>query len=173
MITQDIVRTVLQATFQVPIDRVVPKQGNWWSPQDITNSGTWVAFLLTNGNPRVLPFDQQGTAPILNVGSQISTSYVLSDITLQIVGPDAELLAMSIQHWLNRSDIVALWDSHQAQLCGDALGRYEVSSFTQDGLNGVLAYNSRFSLQWANMFDQVQNQLLTSQVITGNLTIGA
>lgn len=172
MITQDTVRTVLQAIFQVPIDRIVPKQGNWWNPQDITNTGTWVAFLITNGNPRVLPFDQQGTAPVDNVGSQISTSYVISDITLQIVGPDAELLAMSIQHWLNREDVKALWDSHHAQLCAEGLGRYEVSTFTQEGLNGVLAYNSRFSLQWSNMFDVVQNQLLSSQ-ITGTLTIGA
>lgn len=171
MITQDTIRTCLQTIFNVPLNRIIPKQGNWYNPQDITNSGTWVAFLITNGSPRVLPFDQQGTEPALYVGSQISTSYVLSKVKLQIVGPDAEVLAMSIQHWLNRSDVVALFDSHYSQLCAAGLGEYEVSNFSQDALNGVIAYNSSFTLQWANMFDVVQNQLLTG-TITGNLTVG-
>lgn len=172
MINQSVIRSDLATIFGVDEKYIVPKQGNWWNPQDVFSSGTWVAFLIREPRPLAWAYDQQGAAPVGGIGSQISTVLVKSTIELQIVGKDAEILAYSIQHWLNRPNVVDLFDSQQAQLCADDLGRFTVSNFYQDGLNGVLAYNSSFTLQWANMFEVSETQLLTS-TITGNLITGA
>jgi hypothetical protein len=172
MMTQSLMKSDLATIFGVNTKCIVPKQGNWYNPQDKTNSGTWIAFIIREPRPRAWAYDQQGDAPVAGVGSQISTVLVISKVELQIVGPDAEMIAYSVQHWLNRPNVVALFDGQQAQLCADGLGQIVVTNFDQDGRNGVLAYNVSFNLQWANMF-KVQETQLTTTSIGGSLTIGA
>ena len=164
MITQPVIKTILETIF--PGVSVVPKQGNWFNPQDIKNMGTWIAFLIRNVRPRSLPFWQTGntdTTPIL-------TNYMIGDLELQIVGSQAEAIAQSISLWPGRPDIMDLFDTNQAQVCYDGIGQYMVSTFVQDGLSSVLAYNVRLSIQWANMIQNVQ-PIVTTTEITGTLTI--
>ncbi len=170
MINQTVLQTVLETI--LPNVTIVPKQGNWFNPQDQKNYGTWVAYILRNPHPTSTSFKQLGNAPVLGSGSEISTNYFIGDVELQIVGEKAEDIAYGISLWLERSDIVALFDSHYAQLCYDGLGAIQVSQFSQDGLNGVLAYNVQFRLQWANMLDITYSKLDTAS-ISGDLTIGA
>jgi hypothetical protein len=174
MITQQVIRDFLVATFNVPQDMVIPKQGNWFNPQDSESLKvrTFVAFLLGEGVPVATAYWQPGDAPSAGLGSEISTSLVISKVDLQIVGPSAEILANSIMHWLNRQDVIDYLDSHNAQLLAADLGRVIPSTFIQDGDNSVIAYNSVFRLQWANMFEVGETQAITA-TITGDLTIGA
>lgn len=172
MITQTTLRTILKTIFQVDEKYIVPKQGNWWNPQDSLSSGTWIAYIVRNSSPTSTSFMQNGTAPVAGVGSEIPTVYTLSDIELQIVGKDAEMLANSIQLWLTRPDIVDLFDTYHAQLCADGLGDWTTSTFTQEGLNSNVAFNTRFRVQWANMINISGTQLDTVNM-TGTLTIGA
>ncbi len=180
MITQSTLQTILATAFGVSDDFIVPKQGNWWNPQDAANGGTFIAYLIRRTSPSVLAYSQLGTTPalmppetVIKTGSEISTSLVISDIELQIVGKDAEDLALSIQHWLNRSDIIKVFDTYHAQLCADGLGDFTVSSFSQEGLNTTFAYNTRFRVQWANMINVVETQVDVTPTISGTLTIGA
>jgi hypothetical protein len=180
MITQTTLKTILAAIFGVDTKYIVPKQGNWWNPQDQEGGGTFIAYIIRRTSPSVLAYSQLGDAPVLvppetviKTGSELSTSLVMSDIELQIVGPEAENIALSIQHWLNRSDIVMLFDSYHAQLCADGLGDFTVSNFTQDGLNTIFAYNTRFRVQWSNMMNVVETQVDVTPTISGTLTIGA
>lgn len=166
MITQAVIGTILQEIFQLPTGRIVPKQGNWWNPQDITNSGTWLAYLLTRPRPVGTSFWQENddTSPIMTVP-------FMGEIEMQFVGPDAERLAQSVSLWNLRPDIAKMFDDNQAQLAYSGMGAYEVSHFTQSGLNSILAYNVRLSIQWANMI-QVSSTLVTeAPFISGDLTV--
>jgi hypothetical protein len=176
--TQDELRTILVNIFSSdPVNDpqryiIVPKQGNWWNPQDrIASPGkpsTWIAFLLRNAQPRVLPYYQPDYE---NVGfnSPISTVINRGKIELQFVGDEAESLAQSVQHWLNRFDVQTYFYDANAQLMADDLGRYEVSNFGQYGENSVLAYNTEVMIEFAN---NVQTNLtqITSAIIGGTIT---
>lgn len=172
MITQSNIQTILSIIFVAPIDRVVPKQGNWYNPQDITNSGNWVAFIIRNARPRCKPYIQPGA--IVNTVQQppILTTSMIGKLELQIVGPDAETLAQSVSLWLGRDDVISLWDTYQAQLCADGLGEYNTSNFIQDGDNSVLAYNVNINIQWSNMIQLSQTQLTTASW-TSAVTVGS
>lgn len=169
MITQTTLGAILQSIFQLPKGRIIPKQGNWWNPQDQANSGTWIAYIIRHPRPNVRPQWQEGstaTTPIMTV-SMIGT------VELQIVGKDAEALAQSISTWTIRPDIHAIFDAYQAQIAYEGLGRYEISNFIQDGANSVLAFNVSFNIQWANMI-QVSQTVVTQETLAGgNVTIGA
>ena len=155
MMTQTTLGTILQTIFQLPPGFIVPKQGNWWNPQDITNSGTWIAYLIRNGKPVAYPSMQDN-----GDGTYQEFVPMIGDLELQFVGPDAESLAQSCALWMVRSDIHALFDANYAQLAFEDFGHFEVSNFTQQGLNGVLAYNVSGKIQWANMI-QVSSTLIT------------
>jgi len=170
MISNVTLKPILETLF--PNVTVVPKQGNWFNPQDRANFGTWIAYIIRNQRPTATAFSQKGDSPVLGIGSEISTSYMIGDIELQIVGAKAEELAYAVAHWLNRSEIPQLFDTHYAQLCYQDLGRVVVSQFIQDGENSVLAYNVSFTLQWANMLNITYSKLDTAAPITGDLTIG-
>jgi len=166
MMTQDTVGTILQTIFQLPTGFIVPKQGNWWNPQDITNSGTWIAYLFRPGKPIAYPSIQDN-----GDGTYQEFVPMMGTLELQFVGPDSEALAQSCALWMVRPDIHALFDANYGQLAYEDFGAIEVSNFTQQGLNGVLAYNVRGKIQWANMI-QVSSTLITVvDVISGNVTV--
>ena len=166
MINQGTMGTILQTIFQLPDGFTVPKQGNWYNPQDLSNSGTWLAYLIRNAKPVAYPYDQDN-----GDGTYYRTVPMIGTLELQFVGPDAEALAQSCSLWLTRPDISALFDTNYSQIAYEDFGQYEVSNFTQNGLNNVLAYNVRGKIQWANMI-QVSGTLITVvDPIDGNVTV--
>lgn len=173
MITQANTRTIIATVFNVPLEYVIPRQGNWFNPQDKENLKykTWIAYTMDDETPRVLPFMQQGNLPNQSgVGSEISTSYDITRIRLQMVGKDAEILSKSVRHWLNNTTIINLFDSYKSQLLAQDLGRCTISNFIQDGLNSVIAYNVDFRVQYANMFEITETAAI-SATINGDLTV--
>jgi hypothetical protein len=100
----------------------------------------------------------------------ISQGWVRSKVDLQIVGTVAELLANSIVHWINRDDVMAIWNAIEVQMFAAGFGRYQVTPFIQAGVNTVLAYNVSFELLWSSSIQATQ-QVINSADITGDLIV--
>lgn len=164
--TQAQMQDFLAFALKMSKDFIVPKQGNWFNPQDQTGATTWVAFLVRNDLSRTKPFWQTVG------GVQTSTTYVNSTVELQIVGSGAEILVTNIRHWPNRSDVLTYLDNIQTQLYADGLGDCTVSTFVQDGANSVLAYNTSFSIQWASTVATQQTQVTEGVIQPGTVTGG-
>ena len=163
---QEELRTILSTVFNVDSKYVVPKQGNWWNPQDSDEkAATWVAFIIRSPKPRTqsVIFNDPDVGPI-------SAQYFTGTVELQIVGTDAEDVAYSVGHWLDRYDVVSLFDSYKAQLMADGIGSFIVSTFAQDGLNTVLAYNVSFGMEWADFAYSAGQSLLETVDIEGAIT---
>lgn len=137
--TQSNLRTALINIFQIEDKYVIPKQGNWWNPQDNAESGTWVAFTIKSSHPTVMPF-------LIQESNTIAASEHIVDIDLQIVGALAESMAQSVSLWSLRQDVHDAFEAIGCSLLADNLGHYVVSNFIQEGLNSVLAYNVRFAV---------------------------
>jgi hypothetical protein len=165
---QQSLRTILAQIFSLDIDEdsveqfIVPKQGNWWNPQDyIPNPDkpkTWIAYLMRDAIPRSTAIylkstEEEGGPPVALVPN-------ISMRELQFVGDLAEDLAQSVQFWLRSTKVSSLFAEQGAQLLADNLGKYTVSAFHQDGLNDVLAYNVVFGLQWGNSKVSEQDQIV-------------
>jgi hypothetical protein len=170
--TQSSLRSTLETIFSAdPIDSpigiyVVPKQGNWFNPQDsILNPDkpkTWIAFLMRDALPRSTsiylknPTDEED--PPLSMVPNISY------VELQFVGTMAEALAQSVQHWLHMPLVADTFGADNAQVMAQDLGKYNVSNFYQDGENTVLAYNTTVGIQWANVLASTQDQLISAEM---------
>ena len=167
LLNQAFIRTFLSTAFNVPTGFIVPKQGNWFNPQDAeaTNfkTDTWCAYGYDGGHPYQMPYMQ----PTLDGSPPISTSHMRSEIEIQLVGSQAEYMAQSIVHWPHRSDLQALLFPSGMALSGARLGNYVISNFAQDGLNSVLAYNTSIVINWLNEIQTSQTQLNVVNLPTG------
>ncbi len=187
--TQSALQTFLSRVFfDVPVSpMVIPMQGNFRNPQDGADDDvpqtwlskaqlfdpkgnmkpdTWIGFLKTDSIPRVMASygrDDDGT--------EFSRVYTNSQCRLQIVGAQSEQWAETIKHWLQRGDVAQMMDDMDAQLYADDLGRIEVSTFYQSGLNNILAYNVFFKVEWASTIDVANQMLITSAEITGTVLV--
>lgn len=193
--TQDGLRRFLsQVFYEVPfVNWIIPLQGNFRNPQDGADdtvpvtwltraqlldpkgnnkSDTWIGFLKMDSDPRVMahygtdPNGVDGTGAVIP-GKTFSRVLTNSQCRLQIVGRQSEEWAESVKHWLQRGDVVSLLAEMDAQLYADGLGRIEVSTFVQSGLNSVLAYNVFFRVEWASTIDVADQTLINSAQITG------
>lgn len=169
--TQQSLRQFLSQVFfsQDESPFVVPKQGNWHNPQDrgitATTPDTWIAFTKSDSIPRTLPFYQYTADDKI-----FSTVYKVAPCSIQIVGNQSEVWAESVAHWMKRGDVQDILDSMNAKLMGDDCGKYEVSTFIQDGLNTVLAYNVRFNIEFASTIEATQMVKVTSATFSGMVT---
>jgi len=166
---------------------VIPMQGNFRNPQDGADDtvpqtwlskaqmfdpkgnmkpDTWIGFIKTDSIPRVMASygrDEDGT--------EFSRVYTNSQCRLQIVGAQSEQWAETVKHWLQRGDVMQLMADMDAQLYADELGRIEVSTFFQSGLNNILAYNVFFKVEWASTINVADQTLITSAEITGTVLV--
>lgn len=178
-----------QIFFKVPsTPLVVPLQGNFRNPQDgaddieprvwLTKAqlldpkgnmkpDTWIGFRKKTTSPRVQSFLR--TDP--ETGITYSCVFSNSDCWLQIVGAQSEEWAESLKHWMQRSDVTERLADMDAQLYADGLGRIEISTFVQDGMNSILAYNVFFSVQWASTIDVADQSLITGAEFTGTVAV--
>jgi hypothetical protein len=153
----------LSQAFSVPTGFIVLKQGNWFNPQDqaLTNfkTDTWCAYKLEGSKTIMMPYFEQaydGTPPI-------SATYCLSEVSIQLVGSQAEYMAQSIVHWPHRTDLQPILASAGMVIFPKKLGDYVVSNFIQDGLNDVLAYNTSIVIEWLN---EIQPPVGSSTILT-------
>ena len=171
LLTQQFMQNFLMMALSITDSTlVVPKQGNWFNPQSVTNGkpSTWCAYLIKRTRDRTLPYYEIADDGVSNQ----STVPVISDIDIQLVGSGAEIASLSVSHWLNRQDLKDYLRDNGMQLVGRP-SESITSHFMQDGMNNVLAYNRTFSIQWDNYVTSTAVQLtdVTLPLTNGTLTI--
>lgn len=138
-LNQTTLRGILAAILSVNEKYVVPKQGNWWNPQDKeANIANWCAYQIKSNKPRTLPFYNEGK----DNGQPVNGVAVLkmAVFDLQFVGPQSEELANSVAMWPLRSDVAEQFKQVHGAIMNDEYDAVS-SIFHQDGANTVMAWN--------------------------------
>lgn len=134
---------------------VVPKQGNWYNPQDTEDGkiATWIAYAIPE---RESVLKARSDLDIDNQELNIITELVVID--LQFVGQMAEQMAVSVEHWPKRADIAKAFEPVSGQVRDDKI-RVVSSWFKQEGMNTTYAYNVRVRVYCANVQETGANKL--------------
>ena len=150
-LTATTLRQMLVAILKVPEAYIVPRQGNWWNPQAglplAQRPQTWCAYAIESDVPVTKPYyepEEDDSGDQVNVSVQQRAA----NVALQFVGPDAELVAQSVGHWLQREDVAEQLDLVSGRLFTD--GTITTVDFAQDGANTVKAYTVRIRILWAS-----------------------
>jgi hypothetical protein len=170
----------LASIFGVNPAYVVLRQGTWWNPQaQIDNTAgkpdTWIGYRIKNAKPRSLPMQVPDPNDALNMYDVV---FYTSDVDMQIVGGQAQYLAESVSHWLDRSDVSSVFQSMDAALMAVNAG-YTVTEFFNGGAeyaarsNVVLSYNVSFRVEWASSIHVFANDavVITGVSISGTMII--
>lgn len=169
-LNQTTLRGILAAILSVNLKYIVPKQGNWWNPQETgANVANWCAYRIKSNSPRTAPFYNNKTAVSNNTQTKVNSVYVekIADIELQFVGPDSETLAQSVCMWPMRADVQAQFKSVQGAVMYDDFNAVS-SFFAQEGANTVTAWNVNFRVLWMQNIDTTQQHLVSAD-INGNI----
>ncbi len=165
-LNQTTLRGILAAVLSVNPKYVVPKQGNWWNPQDKeANIANWCAYQIRRNRPRTAPFYNEGK----DNGQPVNGVAVLkiADIDLQFVGPQSEELANSVAMWPFRSDVKAEFQKVHGAIMTDEYDAIS-SNFHQEGANTVMAWNVTISVLWYSILDTSQG-LMPASSLEGNV----
>ena len=168
-LSQTTLRTTLATILSVDPKYIVPKQGNWFNPQDMLPTEekplTWVAYRISRAKPRIIPVlveDEDGKR---------SFTFIVSKVDLQIVGTRAEALAESVAHWMRRQDVRDAFELIDASLMAQDFTT-SVLDFYQDGANNILSYNVSFYVVWESVIEPDDSgDPVTNTNITGTVTI--
>ena len=166
-LNQTTLRGILATILSCSQDYVVPKQGNWWNPQEAAavRPNTWCAYVIRSNRPVTAPWFEPG------VKNQVPANRALvnkiANIDLQFVGPRAEELAQSVAYWPARADVAKEFaKAGGAILYTDMEARS--SSFYQDGANNVLAWNVSIKVHWVHEMFTGQG-VITGASVSGNI----
>lgn len=160
-LNQTTLRGILAAILSVNEKYVVPKQGNWFNPQEANaNIENWCAYQIRQNRPRTLPFYDVGEQAQGQLRTKVNGGAVLkiADIDLQFVGPQSEDLANSVAYWPMRSDVQAQFKTVQGAIMNDQFDAIS-SIFSQDGNNTVMAWNTTIRVQWYSLLDTNQGPM--------------
>lgn len=139
-LNQTNLRGILATILSVNPDHVVPKQGNWWNPQQSgANVENWCAYRIKSNKPRTAPFYTETTKAGQSAENSVCVLKIAS-IELQFVGPQSEELAQSIAMWPMRSDVKAQFKSVNGAVMYEDYTAIP-SDFYQEGNNTVIAWN--------------------------------
>lgn len=160
-LNQTTLRGILAAIFNIDQKYIVPKQGNWFNPQEANaNIENWCAYQIRQSRPRTVPFYNEGTQSQGQITTKVNGVAVLkiADIDLQFVGPQSEQLANSIATWPYRTDVKAQFKAVQGAIMNDEYDAVS-SNFMQDGNNTVLAWNTTIRVKWWSITDTSQGPM--------------
>jgi hypothetical protein len=147
----------LAAILSVNEKYVVPKQGNWFNPQEANaNIENWCAYQIRQNRPRTLPFYDAGTEG--NTQKNAGAVLKIADIDLQFVGPQSEQLANSVAFWSLRSDVQEQLEQVHGAILNDEYDAIS-SIFSQDGNNTVMAWNTSIRVQWYDILETNQGRM--------------
>lgn len=171
-LNQTTLRGILAAVLSVDPKYIVPKQGNWWNPQQSgANIANWCAYRIKSNRPRTAPFYQEGSNTANNATTPVNSVAVLkiAEIDLQFVGPQSEELAQSVSMWPFRSDVKAQFAQVHGAIMNDEYDAIS-SAFYQEGANTVMAWNVTIGVLWYSILDTTQGLMpqltLNGKVIT-------
>jgi hypothetical protein len=156
-LNQTTLRGILAAILSVDQKYVVPKQGNWFNPQEANpNIENWCAYQIRQNRPRTLPFYDAGTEG--NTQKNAGAVLKIADIDLQFVGPQSEQLANSVAFWSLRSDVQQQLEQVHGAILNDEYDAIS-SIFIQDGNNTVMAWNTSIRVQWYDILETNQGRM--------------
>ena len=161
-LNQTTLRGILAQITSVSENYIVPKQGNWWNPQEqITQPDTWCAYTIRRNQPRTVPF--------YTAGSNVNRATVekIATIDLQFVGPQSEDIAQSVALWPLRSDVADAFKTVNGALMLDNMEAVS-SIFYQAGNNTVLAWNVTIRVLWYQQIDTNQARM-PALILGGNI----
>lgn len=152
-LNQTTLRGILAQILSVDEKYVVPKQGNWWNPQENNgNIQNWCAYVIRENKGRTVPFYHEEN------NTEYATMLKIATIDLQFVGPDSEQIANSISFWPLREDVkLALENVQGTILPTDMIARS--NNFNQDGNNTVIAWNVTIKIKWFQLVDTQQGNM--------------
>jgi hypothetical protein len=157
-LNQTTLRGILAAIFNVDQKYIVPKQGNWFNPQEADpNIENWCAYQIRQNRPRTTPFYNVGEQTSGQIKTKVNGVAVLkiADIDLQFVGPQSEELAESVAAWPLRNDVAEQFQTVQGAIMNGEFNAVS-STFMQDGNNTVMAWNVTIRVQWYSIIDTNQ-----------------
>ena len=138
-LNQTALRGILAQVLSVDPKYIVPKQGNWWNPQDANaNIANWCAYAIRRSTPRTVPLYHEET--VNGQAVNMAATERIATIDLQFVGPDSETLANSVALWPLRSDVADEFRKVRGAIMNDGL-EADSSPFWQEGDNAVTAWN--------------------------------
>ncbi len=152
-LNQSTLRGILAAILSVNENYVVLKQGNWWNPQEKSNSpNNWCAYRIKSNRPR--------SAPFYNTDGKTNRVCVekIAEIELQFVGPDSEEIANNVSTWALRADVKEQFAKVQGAIMYDDMNAI-ATSFYQDGTNNITAWNVTLRVRWVSILDTGQQKL--------------
>ena len=153
-LNQTTLRGILAQILSVDQKYIVPRQGNWFNPQEANaNIENWCGYTIRRNRPRTMPFYETGTENNQKVNS-VSVMKI-AEIDLQFVGPRSEELANSVSMWALISDVKAQFKTVHGAIMNDEYDAVS-SNFMQDGNNTVLAWNVSFKVLWYSILDTNQ-----------------
>jgi len=159
----------LATIFGVDPQYVVPRQGNWFSPQAKEQNPakplTWCAYRIDGQRPITAAFYAADKTP-----KNWSVAHKVGTLTLQLVGDMAEDLANSVAHWTHRQDVQDGFAAYDARVFADG-GDVTVTDFDQQGVNTVFAYNVRVRIVWADEIDTGQGLMPMITFQPGPITV--
>jgi len=147
-LNQKTLRGILAQILSVDERFVIPKQGNWYNPQEMKNGkpSTWCAYQIKSNRARTSPFFCKVKNKNCVCVEKIAT------IELQFVGTQSEEIAQSISNWTLRDDVKKAFQSVQGSVM--YAGSEAISSvFSQEGNNTVLAWNVDFQVLWFSVLE--------------------
>lgn len=155
-LNQTTLRGILAQVLSVDAKYIVPKQGNWWNPQQPgANVANWCAYQIKSNRPRTVPFYNEGVENNTPVNGVAVLK--IAEIDLQFVGPDSEQLANSVAMWPLRSDVKAQFKTVQGAILNDEFTAIS-SYFAQEGNNTVMAWNTTIRVLWYSLLDTNQGR---------------
>ena len=153
-LTQTTLRSILAQVLSIDSKYIIPKQGNWFNPQDTPvatdKPDTWIAYNIDMGVPRNLPMLMETTT-----GSLASVVWNLGSAEIQFVGKRAEELAQTLPHWIHRRDVKDAFAAIGAELMADDTA-YKVHTYYQDGLNTQLAFRVTLKIMHSTVIETAQ-----------------
>ena len=165
-LNQQTLRGILAQILSVNEAFIVPKQGNWWNPQEkMIKPDTWCAYMIHNARPRTVPFYY--TKETGNKKVNVAIVEKISNIDLQFVGPQAENIAQSVALWPLRADVQEQFERVQGSLLYDDMDATS-SIFYQDGSNTITAWNVTIRVLWYQTID-TQQKTFPNTELSGNV----
>jgi hypothetical protein len=163
-LNQTTLRGILAQILSVDAKYIVPKQGNWWNPQQPgANIKNWCAYRIKSNKPRTAPFYKETTQPGQTPQNSVCVLKIAS-IELQFVGPQSEELAQSLAMWPMRSDVKALLATVNGAVMYEDYTAIP-SDFYQEGNNTVLAWNvPDVKILWYDVLNTNQQPLKTIEM---------
>ena len=137
---------------------VVPKQGNWWNPQEeLASPNNWCAYMIRANRPKSAPYYSENTTE-----NRVCVEKI-ADIELQFVGPDSETIANNVATWPLRSDVQSAFKTVQGAVMYDDMTAIP-SVFFQDGNNSVTAWNVTLRVLWVSILNTSQQRLVAAYI---------